>query len=57
MLEEVVHGARDFEEPGIFVAFEESPKRIGGNLQGFVWKVADLQRVVAIEIDAHSGRF
>jgi KaiC/GvpD/RAD55 family RecA-like ATPase len=33
----LVDGARDFKEPGIFVAFEESPKRIVASLQGFSW--------------------
>ena len=42
-LQFLVHGARDFKEPGIFVAFEESPQRIVANLQGFSWNVADLQ--------------
>jgi circadian clock protein KaiC len=42
-LQFLVHGARDFKEPGIFVAFEESPERIVANLQGFSWNVADLQ--------------
>jgi circadian clock protein KaiC len=32
-LQFLVHGARDFKEPGIFVAFGESPQRIrGGDL-------------------------
>jgi circadian clock protein KaiC len=38
----LVCGARDFGEPGIFVAFEESPKRIIANLQGFSWKIDEL---------------
>jgi circadian clock protein KaiC len=42
-LQFLVHGARDYKEPGIFVAFEESPKRILVNLQGFSWNVAELQ--------------
>ena len=42
-LQFLVHGARDFKEPGIFVAFEESPERIVANLQGFSWNVADLR--------------
>jgi circadian clock protein KaiC len=42
-LQFLVHGARDCKEPGIFVAFEESPNRIAANLQGFSWNVAELQ--------------
>jgi len=41
-LQFLVHGARDFKEPGIFVAFEESRKRIVANLQGFNWNIAGL---------------
>jgi circadian clock protein KaiC len=41
-LQFLVHGARDFREPGIFVAFEESPKRIVANLEGFSWNVGQL---------------
>lgn len=39
----LVHGARHCGEPGIFVAFEESPERIIGNLGGFGWKLDELQ--------------
>jgi len=38
----LVHGAQAWNEPGIFVAFEESPKRIVGNFAGFGWKLAEL---------------
>ena len=33
----LVHGARHCQEPGIFVAFEESPERIAVNFEGFGW--------------------
>jgi len=34
-LQFLVHGAREANEPGIFVAFEETSKRIVTNAQGF----------------------
>ena len=42
-LQFLVHGARHCKEPGIFVAFEETSKRIVGNAEGFQWKIQDLQ--------------
>ena len=39
----LVHGAAVCKEPGIFVAFEESPQRIAGNFEGFGWNLAALQ--------------
>jgi circadian clock protein KaiC len=39
----LVHGAQDCNEPGIFVAFEETPKRIIANFEGFGWNLAKLQ--------------
>src|SRR4026207_1709165 len=41
-LQFLVHGARKCKEPGIFVAFEETSKRIVGNAQGFGWKLPQL---------------
>ena len=38
----LVHGARDRNESGIFVAFEETPARIATNFEGFGWKLKDL---------------
>ena len=43
-LQFLVHGARDCKEPGIFVAFEETSKRIVANAEGFGWKLAELRR-------------
>jgi circadian clock protein KaiC len=40
----LVHGARECEEPGIFVAFEETPERIVANFESFGWKIPQLQR-------------
>lgn len=35
----LTNGVRNFKEPGIFVAFEETPKRIISNLESFGWKL------------------
>jgi circadian clock protein KaiC len=51
----LVHGARHSKEPGIFVAFEESPKQIVANLAGFGWKLAQLQRRRLFFLDARPG--
>jgi circadian clock protein KaiC len=42
-MQSLVHGARYRDEPGIFVAFEESPTRIATNLAGFGWALDALQ--------------
>ena len=39
-LQFLVHGAQDCKEPGIFVAFEETPTRIVANAESFGWKLA-----------------
>ena len=51
-LEFLVHGARTFKEPGIFVAFEETSKRILANAQSFGWKLSELQRGKLSFVDA-----
>ena len=38
----LVHGAREYREPGIFVAFEETTKRIITNADGFGWNLPSL---------------
>jgi circadian clock protein KaiC len=43
-LQFLAHGARHCGEPGIFVAFEETSKRILANAESFGWKLAQLQR-------------
>lgn len=43
-LEFLVHGVRDFNEPGIFVAFEESAERLQANAEGFGWNIPELKR-------------
>lgn len=42
-LQTLVGGARDHSEPGIFVAFEESARRILANADSFGWNIAELQ--------------
>src|SRR5450432_3709177 len=43
-LQFLVHGARVCNEPGIFVAFEETAKRIVENAETFGWKLPELRR-------------
>ena len=43
-LQFLAHGAWEGKEPGIFVAFEESSKRIVANAESFGWKLSELQR-------------
>jgi circadian clock protein KaiC len=51
-LQVLVHGAQHCREPGIFVAFEETPKRIVANFESFGWKLAQLQRKQLSFLDA-----
>ena len=46
------HGARNCREPGIFVAFEESSKRIVANAESFGWKLAELRPKKLFFLDA-----
>ena len=48
----LVHGARHCGEPGLFVAFEESPQRIAVNLAGFGWGLDALQPAQLAFVDA-----
>jgi circadian clock protein KaiC len=48
----LVHGAQNCNEPGIFVAFEETSKRIVANAEGFGWKLAELLRKKLFFLDA-----
>jgi circadian clock protein KaiC len=43
-LQFLVQGACDFNEPGIFVAFEETVERLATNAEGFGWDLQELQR-------------
>ncbi len=51
-LQFLAHGAQACKEPGIFVAFEESSKRIVVNATSFGWKLAELQRKMLFFLDA-----
>ncbi len=51
-LQFLVHGARQCDEPGIFVAFEETPSRIVGNAETFGWNLTELQRTRLYFMDA-----
>jgi circadian clock protein KaiC len=52
-LQFLVHGARACEEPGIFVAFEETPKRLVTNFETFGWRLAELRKKKIFFLDAH----
>lgn len=41
-LQFLAHGARDCKEPGIFVAFEETSRRVEANAESFGWGLAEL---------------
>jgi len=51
-LQFLVHGARKCKEPGIFVAFEETSRRIADNAAGFGWKLGELQGKKLFFLDA-----
>jgi circadian clock protein KaiC len=51
-LQFLVNGARDFKEPGIFVAFEETSARLIANAESFGWPLADLRRKKLFFLDA-----
>jgi circadian clock protein KaiC len=51
-MEFLVHGAREESEPGIFVAFEESPARLASNFEGFGWKLPELLPTKLFCLDA-----
>jgi circadian clock protein KaiC len=51
-LEFLVHGARHNKEPGIFVAFEETSKRILANANSFGWNLSELKRGKLSFVDA-----
>ena len=51
-LQFLVHGAQQCKEPGIFVAFEESSKRIVANAESFGWNLAALQQKKLYFMDA-----
>ena len=43
-LQILVHGAQDYMEPGIFVVFDATPKRIVAHAEDFGWKLVELRR-------------
>lgn len=51
-LQFLAHGAQVVDEPGIFVAFEESSDRIVENAEGFGWKLSALRQNKLFFIDA-----
>lgn len=48
----LTHGIRAFNEPGIFVAFEEAPKRIMSNFESFGWELSELNSEQLFFLDA-----
>lgn len=63
-LQTLVNGARLHNEPGIFVAFEESSERIMANARKFGWDLTELQKKKLFFLDVqpvpdlfHSGGF
>src|SRR3981081_4604216 len=52
-LQFLVHGAQECKEPGIFVAFEESSKRLMANVESFRWKLAELRPENLFFVAAH----
>jgi circadian clock protein KaiC len=51
-LQFLVHGAKACNEPGIFVAFEETSQRIVANAEGFGWNLEALLRKKLFFMDA-----
>ena len=51
-LQALVNGARQFGEPGIFVAFEENSRQILINAASFGWKLPELEKKQLLFIDA-----
>lgn len=51
-LQFLVHGAQQGDEPGIFVAFEETPARIVANASSFGWSLPELQQKNLYFMDA-----
>jgi circadian clock protein KaiC len=63
-LQTLAHGASRWDEPGIFVAFEESAHQILANAASFGWDLPELQRRKLFILDAtlrpdtvHAGKF
>lgn len=56
-LQFLAHGARHCKEPGVFIAFEENPKRILANATSFGWKLDELlpKKLFFIDAQPRSG--
>jgi circadian clock protein KaiC len=52
-LQTLVDGARNWSEPGIFVAFEENTQRIIQNAASFGWDLPSLEKDSLFFLDAH----
>ena len=57
-LEFVLHGIEQFQEPGVFVSFEETPEELAANVASLGFDLVRHQqdnqlRIVHIELDAH----
>ncbi len=50
-LEFVVHGALEFGEPGVFVAFEEKPQDLAANVASLGFDLNQLQQNKMLRID------
>lgn len=53
-LQSLVNGARQFGEPGIFVAFEENTRQIIANAASFGWDLPELERQNLFFLDART---
>ncbi len=51
-LQILVNGARQYKEPGIFVAFEENTRQIVRNAASFGWNLSELERKGLFFVDA-----
>ncbi len=51
-LQFLVNGAKDFGEPGIFVAFEEESRRVTANAESFGWRLPQLRPSKLLFVDA-----
>src|SRR5258707_4775765 len=54
-LQTLVNGARQFGEPGIFVAFEGNSRRILANAASFGWNLPQLEKKQLFFFDAKTG--
>lgn len=50
-LEFLVHGAQDFDEPGVFMAFEETERELTENIASFGYDLEELEKAGKISID------